>query len=125
MVALPNRVLSQKFPSGGPGWWCQDGRCPPKSTQFWAKSSHFSPKIAPKPGRNAQTKGKGGYTARAPVLHRVKEPSTALQLQNMSEKQPKKAPESHMICTICTNASKASTGRILGYVAQHPNSEST
>ena len=35
----------------------QIGRCPPKSAQFWAKNSLFSPKIAPKPGQNAQTKG--------------------------------------------------------------------
>ena len=27
----------------------QVDRCPPKSAQFWAKNSHFSPKIAPEP----------------------------------------------------------------------------
>ena len=61
--------------------------------QFWAKSSHFSPKIAPKPGQNAQTKANGCYTTPAASLHRVKEPSSALQLHDMSEKRPKKAPK--------------------------------
>ena len=56
------QVLSQKLTGGGPGRGRQVGRCPPKSAQFWAKNSHFSPKIAPKPGRNAQAKGKDGYT---------------------------------------------------------------
>ena len=59
------QVLSQKLTGGGPGRGRQVGRCPPKSAQFWAKKSHFSPKTAPKPGRNAQTKGYGEYTARA------------------------------------------------------------
>ena len=59
------QVLSQKLSGGGPGRGRQVGRCPPKSAQFWAKNSHFSPKTAPKPGRNAQTKGYGEYTARA------------------------------------------------------------
>ena len=54
------QVLSQKLTGGNPGRWRQVGRCPPKSAQFWAKNSHFSPKIAPKPGRNAQTKENGG-----------------------------------------------------------------
>ena len=60
-----SEVLSQKLTGGGPGRWRQVGRCPPKSAQFWAKNSHFSPKTAPKPARNAQTKGSGGYIARA------------------------------------------------------------
>ena len=59
------QVLSQKHTGGGPGRWRQVGRCPPKSAQLWAKNSHFSPKVAPKPGQNAQTKGNGGYTTRA------------------------------------------------------------
>ena len=36
----------------------------------------------------------------------------------MSEKRPQKAPKSPKACTICTNAPKPSTGRILGCVAQ-------
>ena len=43
------QVYSQKLSGGGPGRGCQVGRCPPKSAQFWAKNSHFSPKTAPKP----------------------------------------------------------------------------
>ena len=38
--------LSQKLTGGGPGRWRQVGRCSPKSAQFWAKNSHFSPKTA-------------------------------------------------------------------------------
>ena len=45
------QVLSQKLTGGGPGRWRQVRRCPPQSAHFWAKSSHFSPKTAPKPGR--------------------------------------------------------------------------
>ena len=59
------QVFSQKLTSGGPGRGRQVGRCPPKSAHFWAKNSLFSPKIAPKPGQNAQTKGNGGYIPRA------------------------------------------------------------
>ena len=59
------QVLSKKLTGGAPGRWRQVRRCPPKSVQLWAKNSHFSPKIAPKPGRKAQTKGNGGYIARA------------------------------------------------------------
>ena len=44
------QVLSQKLTGGGPGRWRQVGRCPPKSAQFWAKNSHFSPKTAPSKG---------------------------------------------------------------------------
>ena len=47
------QLLSQELTGGGPGQWRQVGRCPPKSAQFWGKNSHFSPKIAHKPGRNA------------------------------------------------------------------------
>ena len=43
------QVLSQELTGGGPERWRQVGRCPPKTAQFWAKSSHFSPKIAPRP----------------------------------------------------------------------------
>ena len=53
-------------------------------------------------------------------LPRVKEPSRAHQLHDVSEKRPKKAPKSPKICAICTNTPKPSTGRILGYVAQNP-----
>ena len=59
------QVHSQKLSGGGPGRGRQVGRCPPKSAQFWAKKTHFSPKTAPKTGQNAQTKGYGEYTARA------------------------------------------------------------
>ena len=38
--------------------------------------------------------GNGGYTTRAQFLHRVKEPSSALQLHDTSEKRPKIAPKS-------------------------------
>ena len=54
-------LLSHTLTSGGPGRWRQVGKCPPKSALFWAKNSHFSPETAPEPGRNAQTKGNGGY----------------------------------------------------------------
>ena len=65
-----SQVLSQKLTGGGPGRWRQVGRCPPKSAQFWAKNSHFSPKTAPKPGRNAQAKANGCYNAHAARLSR-------------------------------------------------------
>ena len=50
------QVLSRKVTGGGLGRGRQVGRCPPKSAHFWAQNSHFSSKIASKPGRNAQTK---------------------------------------------------------------------
>ena len=45
--------LSQKLTCGGPGRGRQVGRCPFKSAQFWAKNSHFSPKIAPETHRHS------------------------------------------------------------------------
>ena len=59
------QVLSQKLTGGGPGRWRQVGRCPPESAQFWAKNSHFSPKIALERVQNSQTKANGCYTPRA------------------------------------------------------------
>ena len=59
------QVLSQKLTGGGPGRWRQVGRCPPKSAQFWAKNSHFSPKTALVRAQNSQTKANGCYTPRA------------------------------------------------------------
>ena len=59
------QVLSQKLTGGGPGRGRQVGRCPPKSAQFWAKNSHFSPKTALVRVQNSQTKANGCYTARA------------------------------------------------------------
>ena len=52
------QVLSQKLTSGGPGRGRQVGRCPPKSAQFWAKNSHFSPKTAPSKGSKQPNEGK-------------------------------------------------------------------
>ena len=37
----------------------------PKSAQFWAKNSHFSPKTALVRVQNSQTKANGCYIARA------------------------------------------------------------
>ena len=91
----------------------------PNLRSFELKTAIFRPKIAPNAGRNAHTKGNGGYTTRAARLRGVKEPSSALQLHDMSEKRPKKAPKSPKICAMCTNTPKPSTGRILGYVAQN------
>ena len=59
------KVVSQKLTDGGPGRWRQNGRCPPKSAQFWAKNSHFSPKTALVRVQNSQTKAHGCYTPRA------------------------------------------------------------
>ena len=59
------QVLSQKLTGGGPGRWRQVGRCPPKSAQFWAKNSHFSPKTALVRVQNSKTKANGCYTPRA------------------------------------------------------------
>ena len=59
------QVLSQKLTGGGPGRWRQVGRCPPKSAQFWAKNSHFSPETALVRVQNSQMKGNGCYTPRA------------------------------------------------------------
>ena len=59
------QVYSQKISGGAPERGRQVGRCPPKSAQLWTKNNHFSPKIAPKPGQNAQTKGNCGYILQA------------------------------------------------------------
>ena len=59
------QVLSHKLTGGGPGRWRQVGRCPPKSAQFWANNSHFSPKAALVRVQNSQTKANGCYTTRA------------------------------------------------------------
>ena len=50
-MALPNPSLEPKAHRWRPGRWRQVGRCPPKTAQFWARNSHFSPKTAPKPGQ--------------------------------------------------------------------------
>ena len=63
------------------------GTPPPKSAQFWAKNSHFSPKIASKPGQNAQTKGNGGYNHARFDFTVPKSPLVPFN----SEKRPKKA----------------------------------
>ena len=117
------QLLSQKLTGGGPGRGCQVGRCPPKSAQFWAKNSHFSPKTAPKPGQNAQTKGYGEYTARAASLHRVKELSSALQFHDMSEKQPKKAPKSPKNLRNAHHHPETKHKAYLGLGGSNPNSE--
>ena len=59
------QVLSQKLTGGGPGRWRQVGRCPPKSAQFWAKNSHFSPKTTLVRVQNSQTSANGCYPPRA------------------------------------------------------------
>ena len=59
------QVLSQKLTGGGLGRWRQVGRCPPKSAQFWAKNSLFSPKTALVRVQKSQTKANGCYTPRA------------------------------------------------------------
>ena len=116
----PSREVPSQNCGAGAGRGRQVGTCPPKTTHFVPQNSLFWPKTAPKPSQNDQTKRSGGYTTRAARLHRVKEPSSALQLHDMSEKRPKKAPKSPKICAMCTNTPKPSTGRILGYVAQIP-----
>ena len=60
------QVLSQKLTGGGPGRWRQVGRCPPKSAQFWAEKSHFSPKTALVRVQSSQSKANGSYTPHAP-----------------------------------------------------------
>ena len=64
------QVLSQKLTGGGPGRGRQVGRCPPKSAQFWAKNSHFSPKTALVRAQSSQTKANGCYTPPAACLSR-------------------------------------------------------
>ena len=59
------QVLSQKLTGGGPRRGRQVGRCPPKSAQFSAKNSHFSPKTALVRVQNSQTKANGCYIPRA------------------------------------------------------------
>ena len=58
-------VLGPKLNGGGPGWWRQVGRCPPKCAQFWAKNSHFPPKTALLRVQKSQTKANSSYTPRA------------------------------------------------------------
>ena len=60
MVALPN------LGSGDPGRWRQVERCPPKSAQFWAKNSQFSPKTALVRVQNSKTKARPGQPQKAP-----------------------------------------------------------
>ena len=55
------QALSQKLTVGGLGRGRQVGRCPPKSAQFWAKNSHFSPKTALVRVQDSQTKANGCY----------------------------------------------------------------
>ena len=55
VVALPKPRLSQRLTASTLGWGRQVGRCPPKSVQFTAKSSHFSPKTAPQPPQSTKT----------------------------------------------------------------------
>ena len=61
MVALPNSSFEPKTHRWRPGAVRQVGRCPPKSAQFWAKNSHFSPKTALVRVQNSQTKANGRY----------------------------------------------------------------
>ena len=56
------QALDQRLTGGGPGRWHQVLKCPPKSAQLLAENTHFSPKIAPKPGLSAKMKGNSGYT---------------------------------------------------------------
>ena len=88
------QVLSQKRTGGGPGHGRQVGTCPPKCAQFWAKNSHFSPKIAPKPGRNTQTKGNSGYTTHAGVSKSPLVPFNSTICPRNGPKRRQKAPKS-------------------------------
>ena len=90
----------------------------PNLRSFGPKNSHFSPKTALVRVQNSQTKANGRYTPGATRLSRDQGTFGALQLYDMSEKWPKKAPKSPKNGAMCTSTPKPRTGRILGYVAQ-------
>ena len=103
MVALPNPSFAPKTHRWRPGAVAPSWEVPSQICAVLGQKQPFSPKIAPIPGRNAQTKDNSGHTSRAASLHRDKEPSSALQLHDMSEKRPKKEPKSPQNGAMCTN----------------------
>ena len=110
-MALRNPSFEPPTHRWRPGAWAPSREVPYQICVILGQKEPFLPKTAPKPGRNGQTNGNGR-------VRRVKEPSNALQLHDMSEKRPKKAPKSPKNCVMCTSTPKPRTGRILGYLAQ-------
>ena len=104
------QVLSQKLTSGGPGRWRQVGRCPPKSAQFWAKNSHFSPKTALVRVQNSQTKANGCYihvrldflVTKGPLV-----PSNATICPRNGPKRRQKAPKTAQCAPAPRNQERA------------------
>ena len=65
VVPLPNPSFEPKTHRWRPGAWAPSREVPSQSCGVLGQNGHFSPKIAPQPGRNAQAKENGGYTSRA------------------------------------------------------------
>ena len=123
MVALPNATFELKTQRWRPGAGVPSRDVPSQMCAVLGQKQPFSPKTAPKPGRNAQTKGYGEYTARAASLHRVKELSSALQFHDVSEKRPKKAPKSPKNLRNAHQHPETKHGPYLGLRGSNPNSK--
>ena len=109
-MPLPNPRFEPKITGGGPGRWCQVGRCPSKSAQFWAKNSHFSPKTALVRAQNSQTKANGCYTPRAVAFLVTKGtlvPSNSTTFPRNGPKRRQKAPKSAQCAPAPRNQERA------------------
>ena len=124
-MALPNPSFEPKTHQWRPGAVAPSREVPSQICAILGQKQQFSPKIAPKPGRNAQTKENSGHTPRAAWLHRVKEPSSALRLHDMSEKRPKKAPKSPKNLRHVHQHPETKHGPYLGIHGSNPNLEGT
>ena len=121
MVALPNPSFEPKTHQCRPGAGATSREVASQNCAFCApKTAFFGPKRPRNSAKTAKRGANSSYTSCAPQLPRDQEPFIALELHDMSEKRPKKAPKSPKMCAMCINTPKPSTGRILGFVAQNP-----
>ena len=88
----------------------KSGGALPNLRSFGPKTASFRPKLPPNPGKTAKRRE---TVATLHVRPDFTQSQSALQLHNLSEKQPKKAPRSPKICAMCTNTPKPSTGPIV------------
>ena len=65
MVPLPNPSFEPKTHRWRPGAVAPSREVPSQICAVLGQKQPFSPKIAPQPGRNAQTKENGGHTSHA------------------------------------------------------------
>ena len=125
MLPLPNPSLEPKTHRWRPGAVALSREVPSQFCVVLGQKQPFSPKIAPKTRTKRPKEGERWHTPRASGLHRLKKPSSALQLHDMSEKRTKIAPKSPKKLHHVHQQSETKNRPYLGLRGSKPNSEGT